>query len=327
VQPRLSNEVAAIHQNIDLRTFLKASQSLQTAPMEELLKVDAEGVGLLALPPEAARLLALGGTDVALGDIRLAGDIHSRVEIYQQLLRRLNQLKHFVETATDPKGLGPAVQKLTGPTVLAATASLARPDGALPPAIEDAVRADNDGRRLEASLNARESAMVALIQRLTILLRDERFVEGTTVSTGQTAQNNYISADGGFLYAGTIGTAALYIASNFYLRPVNKDAPLSVVSSFTRRFAFTIGLTVSSIADEGSRRRADLFANQSLVLGAGYRITQSIRAGGGALIYRKANDNPLVAEKKPWPTWYVSFSFDLDVARGIQGLGGKFPQQ
>jgi hypothetical protein len=326
VRPRLANAVTALHENGDLRAFLAACQGLTTAQMQELLKVDSEGVGLLGLSAEAARVLALGGTDIALDDMHLPEDVHARVEVYREVLRRLTQLRHVIQTAIDSKGLGPAVEKRTGSTVFSAVASLTQADGPLQRAIDDAFRAITDSGRLEANLKDRESALVALIQRLTVLLLDERFVEGTTVANGQTAQNNYISADGGLLYAGTIGAAALYVGTNFYLRPVNKDAPLSLVSSFTRRFAFTVGLTVSSIADEGSRRRADLFANQSLVLGAGYRVTPSIRVGGGALIYRKANDNPAITEKKPRPTWYTSLSFDLNVARGIQGLGGKWPQ-
>jgi hypothetical protein len=328
VQPRLSNAVRIVHANADLRTFVSVAQKLTSAPMQELLKVDAEGLGLLSRSAEEIQVQALGGSDVALSDVRSAEDMHARVVSYQDLHRRLTQLRHFIRTATDQQGLGPEVEKAVGSTAFSGAVALAGPDGALQIAIAEAFRAANDGERLESNLRERETALVALVNRVTVLLLDERFVEGTTVPDASTAQNNYISADGGLLYAGDLGAAALYVGTNFYLRPVNKDAPLSQVSSFARRFAFTVGLTVSSVADEGSRRRADLFANQSLILGAGYRVTPSIRAGGGVLIYRKANDNPLVSDKKPWPTWYGSFSFDIDVARGLQGgLGGKFPQQ
>jgi hypothetical protein len=155
-------------------------------------------------------------------------------------------------------------------------------------------------------------------------MQDERFVEATTVADGATTQNNYISADGGLLYAGDIGQAALFVGTNIYLRPVNKDAPLSQRGSIGRRFAFTVGITVSSIADENNRTRTDMFADSSLVLGAGLRMTQSIRVGAGALIFKESDPNPLVTKKTAAATWYLSFSFDINVAKGLEGLGGEF---
>ena len=160
--------------------------------------------------------------------------------------------------------------------------------------------------------------------RARFLFRNERFVDGvTTTADGRTAQKNYVSADVGLLYAGDIGIGALYVGSNIYFRPVNKDAPLSEVSSLARRLAVTIGITLSSVADEENRTRSDLFWHQSLVLGAGYRITSSIRGGGGALVFRGADPNPLITRTSPAVTWYASFSFDLDVAQGLAGWGSR----
>ena len=131
---------------------------------------------------------------------------------------------------------------------------------------------------------------------------------------GRTSQNNYVSADAGVLYAGDIAIGAFYVGSNIYFRPVNKNAPFGL-GSITRRLALTVGITVSPIADENNRTRSDLFWNQSLVLGGGYRLTSSIRGGGGALIFRESDPNPLITRKTVATTWYVSFSFDLDIAK------------
>ncbi len=164
--------------------------------------------------------------------------------------------------------------------------------------------------------------------RFRFVFLNERFVDGTTTTAdGRTAQNNYVSADAGVLYAGDIGIGALYLGSNIYFRPVNKDAPLSEVGSLGRRLALTVGLTVSSVADENNRTRSDLFWNQSLVLGAGYRLTSSIRGGGGALVFRESDPNPLITRKSAAVTWYVSFSFDLDVAKGFAGFGSRFTRR
>ena len=137
---------------------------------------------------------------------------------------------------------------------------------------------------------------------------------GITIE-GRTSQKNHISADVGLLYAGDIDTGAVYVGTNIYFRPINTDAPLSEPGSIGRRLALTVGITLSPIGDENDRTRSDLFWNQSLVLGAGYRLTSSIRAGAGALIFLESDPNPLITERNVATTWYVSFSFDLDVGR------------
>src|SRR5262245_52970013 len=155
--------------------------------------------------------------------------------------------------------------------------------------------------------------------RMRFVFRGERSGETTTTVDGRTHQKNYVSLDTGILYAGDLGIGALYVGSNVYFRPVNKSAPLSTVSSIGRRLALTVGLTISSVADENEKTRSDLFWNQSLVLGGGYRLASSVRAGAGALVFRQADPNPLVTKRTAAVTWYVSFSFDLDLLRGFAG--------
>jgi hypothetical protein len=148
-----------------------------------------------------------------------------------------------------------------------------------------------------------------------LVFLNEQSAKTTITAEGRTAQNNYVSADAGLLYAGDIGIGAFYVGSNIYFRPVNKDAPMSEASSIGRRLALTVGITVSPVADENNRTRSDLFWNQSLVLGGGYRLTSSIRAGGGALVFMESDPNPLITKKTVAATWYVSFSLDLDMAK------------
>jgi len=157
------------------------------------------------------------------------------------------------------------------------------------------------------------------LYRIRFVFLPERGEGITRTAEGRTAQKNYVSADAGILYAGDIGIGALYLGSNIYFRPVNKDASLGEFGSLGRRLAVTVGLTVSSVSDENNLTRSDLFWNQSLVLGGGYRITSSLRGGGGAIVFREANPNPLITKRSPAVTWYVSFSFDLNVMKGFVG--------
>jgi hypothetical protein len=157
------------------------------------------------------------------------------------------------------------------------------------------------------------------IYRFRFVFRNDRSVDTAMTADGRTEQKNYVSVDAGLLYAGTIGIGALYLGSNIYFRPVNKDAALTGIGSIGRRLALTVGLTVSSVADENNKTRSDLFWNQSLVLGAGYRLTSSVRGGGGAVVFRESDPNPLVSRKSAAVTWYVSFSFDLNLLKGFAG--------
>jgi hypothetical protein len=155
--------------------------------------------------------------------------------------------------------------------------------------------------------------------RVRFVFTSNRGATTTATADGRTSQKNYVSADAGVLYAGDLGVAALYLGSNIYFRPVNKDAPPGPFGSVGRRLALTVGLTVSSLSDENNKTRSDLFWNQSLVLGGGYRLTSSLRAGGGALVFREADPNPLITRRTAAISWYMSFSFDLNVLKGFVG--------
>ena len=41
----------------------------------------------------------------------------------------------------------------------------------------------------------------------------------------------------------------------------------------------------------------------------------AVAAGGGALVFLESDPNPLITAKEVATTWYVSFSFDVDVGR------------
>jgi hypothetical protein len=155
--------------------------------------------------------------------------------------------------------------------------------------------------------------------RFRFTFHNDRSGDTLVVADGHTGHKNYVSVDAGILFAGDIGVGALYVGTNIYFRPVNKDAPLRPLRGIGRRLALTVGLTISSIADETHHTRSDLFWNQSLVLGAGYRFTSSIRGGAGALIFREADPNPLVTRTSTAATWYASLSLDLDLLKGFAG--------
>ena len=160
--------------------------------------------------------------------------------------------------------------------------------------------------------------------QLVDMVRQQNVMRQTSMGAS-TADNDYVSGDIGLLYAARIGEPAVYIGANFYLRPVNKGVPLRQKGGSLRRFAFTVGLTLNSIEDRRGIR-SDLYFNQTLVLGAGYRISQYWRVGGGGLVFRERDPDsyPLTRKKRTALTPYVSLSFDADTGQQLKGIGGLF---
>ena len=111
-----------------------------------------------------------------------------------------------------------------------------------------------------------------------------------------------------------------YLSTNIYFHPVNKNAPLSTLGgfgkTFSRRFALTFALTASSISDDSEAAgmmRDDLFASQSLLVGAGLQVTDSMRLSAGAIVFKRDDPSPLIDNPELNFSYYLTFSFDMDV--------------
>jgi hypothetical protein len=200
--------------------------------------------------------------------------------------------------------------------------------GPLPKAANLAFTLSGLAQNLQTEIAERTTALDALAEIVRVEAAKIEVVDGSTTGNFATSQSNYVSADAGILFAPGLSESASYIGMNFYFRPVNKDADLRQFGSFSRRFAVTLGLTVQSLADGGNgttQTRQDLFGSQSLVLGAGLRVTNSFRLSGGAVVFKKKNSDPLVSKYDLGASYYFSISFDLNVARAFQGgLGNLF---
>jgi hypothetical protein len=171
---------------------------------------------------------------------------------------------------------------------------------------------DGDPEALEVRIEKEAEALTAAFRRCGLL--------GRSTVMSRTEAANYVSADLGLMHAREITETGVYVGVNFYLRPVDKSIPLSLRGGFFRRFAFTLGIALQSIRDD-DRTRDDLFASQSVMAGAGFRVTRSIRIGGGALLLRERDPDtfPLTENTRLAVTPYVSVSFDADVGSMLGG--------
>jgi len=161
-----------------------------------------------------------------------------------------------------------------------------------------------------------------LIGEIALEARAIRVSLGSSVLSADLNRNAYVSLDAGIAYPWDLETMAFYAGTNIYFRPINKNAPLRLKGSFSRRFAITIGVT-SSVSDQ-SRRASDLrSSSNSLLLGAGLRLTPSLRAGGGVLVFKESDINPLITQTSVAVTPYVALAFDVNVGAMLEGMFPK----
>ncbi len=148
---------------------------------------------------------------------------------------------------------------------------------------------------------------------------------GSSVLGADLARSAYVSMDAGVAYPWRLENMVFYAGTNIYFRPINKAAPLRYKGTFLHRFALTVGIT-TTVKDE-SRRADDLRStpdnedtSNSLLLGAGIRVTPSLRLGAGVLVFKESDPNPLIDQTSVAVTPYVSFTADIDVARIFRSL-------
>ncbi|HEV2853500.1 MAG TPA: hypothetical protein VHC97_11915 [Thermoanaerobaculia bacterium] len=180
--------------------------------------------------------------------------------------------------------------------------------------------------RLAGLLASRASAVAAVAEAYRTHVEGLSIIAGSTTGSFQTQSRNYISADTGIVCTPELGECNTYAGSNIYFRPINKAAPLNQFGGFfqtlDRRVSLTIGLTATGVGD--GKTRDDLFGTQSLLLGLGARMTNSMRLTAGGLLFKELDPNPLVNDETLTTTYFLSFSFDIDVAPMLQGLSGLF---
>ncbi|MEA2563830.1 MAG: hypothetical protein QOH06_5334 [Acidobacteriota bacterium] len=179
---------------------------------------------------------------------------------------------------------------------------------------------------LRSSANQYKSNVDNIIGPPAATLSNETIVlQGSNIGSFLTRQKSYLAADFGVLYATDAEQALPYIGTNIYLMPVNKQAPLAPWWALHRdplkRFGFTLGLTVGEFDAD---RAEPLFSSMNGVLGLGYRVTESIRVGGGAVIFREADRDPLSKAKSVVYSPYASVSFDYDVQGLIKWFNNLF---
>ena len=337
-----SNALAALATSLPALAEHPALDALAEA-MRESAHASAPVVAAIAeLTPSAAREMAEGRAPTAVSAPALAQTMSNVAadvaRNFNETEARLRNLYTFLndnlrDDAATQKFLATLKTPLPTATVTAlrALAPTLPPDPACPAAplvcaVMNITRLSAALERAAKLLPARAAALQEVSRFIGLEIIGVSVIRATTFAAVDTDKTNYVSAEAGFLGMPRQREAATYIGTNIFFRPINPHAPLSRFGGIGRRVAMTVGLTLTSIADE-EHTRFNLFGDESLVLGLGVRITEVLRLSGGTVVFRKADENPFVTRKSYAFEPYVAFSVDLNLATGQKGFGDLFKRK
>lgn len=193
-----------------------------------------------------------------------------------------------------------------------------------------------DLERVEDVLGRRSVAIAAMSEQ--VLGEVEKQVEftGTTTAGWETRAKSYVSADVGIAWSQPIDSFFFYLGANFYFGPVNKKAPLKWGDggNFRKRVALLAAIPFNSF-ESGTNQTVNLTArgvelkgvlgSRPLLLGGGVRLNDLVRVGGGAVLFRVKDPDPLVDQDRIDSSWFISISIDWDVKGMFSTLAGTTP--
>ena len=337
-QNALQADLARLQQSAGLGKLVDvvgrlAATDPEVAGREQSLCPDCTAIAGAAATP--APRLALGGIEGAvLGTGSEPALAQQASTSYASTASALAGLPALIDWATGPNA-PPALEGALTADERTELAALSAPGGPLALAAGKATTLGSVTAMLARHLQARTAGLAELADQAVVEARSVVLADATTLANFETNQKNYISMDAGMTWAPELDEVVPYVGTNVYFRPVNRNAPLSTLGNFRqtfwRRFALTFALTASSIADEGeggagagagTPTRDDLFASQSLLVGAGVRVTDAMRLGAGAIVFKHDDPSPLVDESELNSSYYLSLSFDADVAKMFSKMFG-----
>ena len=237
-------------------------------------------------------------------------------------------------TAPDPEALERAIQALPEPARAAARQAAA---AAPPPADESLIAqsvqnldaAANALGQLQKALRTRDEAIAEWVRQILVIEKQELVVGANTIAKYDTRAIWYMSADLGTGISPDTEDFFTYIGWNLYFRPVNKKAHLSwagrpygLREEFMRRFSVTLGLTQSGFEEEGPLYQG-IVGSSAAVIGAGFRINDSLRLSVGGLVFENENPDPLISSTTLNWAPYAALSFDWNVTATLTGLFTK----
>lgn len=190
-----------------------------------------------------------------------------------------------------------------------------------------------------AALSAKLEANSKVIsdQRAAIenALSEEKNMRYTVWATGTNEVRN-LETLGSYLIIPNIGLTTVvtpdgyddfyrpFLGVSIHLRQVNKNVPLRELKNRAlHRLAFQLGVTVGGISDE-NKEYFDLTEKLSIMGGANFKITHAFGISAGCVLMKRADPNPLIVQRQTVINPYIALSLDVDFAKALKTLQGKF---
>jgi|GEM_PF-6298014 len=109
-----------------------------------------------------------------------------------------------------------------------------------------------------------------------------------------------------------------FVGVNISLSPVNKNIPMQISTlSLWQRLSIHTGITINKLAE--NKKREDLFKENSLLLGLGYKIfNHSYRINFGGVLYKSLD--PITGSKSFAIQPYVGLSIDFEIRKWLSQL-------
>jgi hypothetical protein len=174
-----------------------------------------------------------------------------------------------------------------------------------------------------SAVERRDTALHAAVNQVVASLDATLLVMATTIQEFTTHHDWYISLDLGLALAPVIAEVFPYVGMNVYFRPVNKAAPLSSFHGherLARSLSAMIGLTYANDLTK-TGQRTTLWADRNVTVGAGVRITDSLRFDAGVVIFKAQDVNPLISNQSLAATPFIAFAADIDVVGLFRQFG------
>lgn len=171
------------------------------------------------------------------------------------------------------------------------------------------------------ALNKFPNVLADKMLSASYVVSDQSYTDAVSQSTP------YIGLDFGFSYIPGYSQLFIYEGVNFYFMPVNKDAPLSYFTKrrywWLKRLSIHFGLTQNLIKVENDRYSPLIEGIGSVLAGAGFRINRIMRINAGYMFFYEKDNNPLKDKKHFTALPQLSFTFDINIAKALGGVGKR----
>ncbi|MGH9236569.1 MAG: hypothetical protein ACRD3G_00900 [Vicinamibacterales bacterium] len=312
--------------DVNFRTMMLQVQARATEPALALQLTGVSSALTITERADIVRAAAEGLTPTsaltapALPQVRTGAALSDRLSVIDLSMAEFAQLRDLAATLGRTPALATTAQLKLTADQLNAVAKLA-----------DEVRQTYASvrfeiERLQRALGERDKAIAALAEQASGVAAEIVPFQGNTTSDWETRAGQYVSADIGLARADPIDSTFFYLGTNIYIGPVNRRAKLTWSDqSFRKRFAFTFGIPLNPFEEdqtvdqfENSPQTIEgVIGNRPLLIGAGWRLTDLIRANGGIVMFRVKDANPLLDPKpRTHFTWYFGLSADWNL-RGL----------